>query len=75
MEVVLMEFTQADRTMLQETHDSVTKIQTLLVGEDGGGLCKRVESHSKRIRCIELVLACAAGAGGLFGLASKVIGG
>jgi len=68
-----VEFTESDRQMLLETHGDV---KTLLerVGEDGKGLCGRVESHSRRIRMIELIIAVAAGSGGIFAVGTKLIG-
>lgn len=61
-----MQFTQDDRRMIQESHDLMLELRTMLVGKDGqDGLCKRVDSHAKRIRTIEIMLAFAAGGGGL----------
>jgi hypothetical protein len=78
-----MEYTQHDRDLLEETRGD---IKTLLerVGENGKGLCGRVEEHEHDIRAHDralhklwLVVAFAAGSGGIAGgtFLSKVLGG
>jgi hypothetical protein len=78
-----MEFTQHDREMIEETRGD---IKTLLerVGENGKGLCGVVErhdddikAHDKALHKLWLVVAFAAGSGGIAGgtFLSKVIGG
>jgi len=61
---------------IDETHDLVLELKTLMVGKDGhDGLCKQVEDHAKRIGRIEMLLAFAAGGGGITFAASKLLGG
>lgn len=78
-----MEFTEHDRAMIEETRGD---IKTLLerVGENGKGLCGTVQkhdgdikAHDKALHKLWLVVAFAAGSGGIAGgtFLSKVIGG
>jgi len=61
---------------IEETHDTVIELRTLLMGKNGTpGLCRTVEANTKRIRCLELILAFAAGGGGITFAATKLIGG
>lgn len=53
---------------IDETHDAVIELRTLLKGHNGTpGLCSVVEGNSKRLRQLELILAFAAGGGGITG--------
>jgi len=78
-----MEFTEHDRTILEETRGD---IKTLLerVGENGKGLCGTVARHEAEIKAHDnavhklwIVVAFAAGSGGIAGgtFISKLIGG
>ena len=79
-----MEFTQHDRDLLEEMYQSTSVILERL-GQNGVGLCgqverqrKQIEDHEKRIHNIYMILAFAAGGGGITaGIAgiSKLIGG
>jgi len=69
-----MDFTEADRATLKDISLRVERIDERL-GEDGKGLCGTVQAHAKRIRTMELILAVAAGSGGIFAIGTKVIGG
>jgi len=61
---------------IEETHDAVIELKTLLKGTNGSpGICDQVESNRKRIRHIELLLAFAAGGGGLTVVLTKLVGG
>ena len=79
----MTDFTERDREMLTETHTAVT---TLLerVGENGKGLCGTVQKHEtdikeheKALHKLWVVVAFAAGGGGIAGgtVLSKLIGG
>lgn len=62
-----MELRPEDLKKIDETHDAVIQIKGLLIGEDGSGLCARVDRHESRIHKVELILAFAAGGGGVTG--------
>jgi len=61
-----MELTPADIDKIRETHDAVVRMEERL-GENGTGLCGQVKENSGRIHKLELVLAFAAGGGGITG--------
>jgi hypothetical protein len=79
-----MEFTQEDRELIEKTYHS-TGIILERLGENGRGLCgtverqgKILEAHAKDIRQIYMILAFAAGGGGVTGGIigiSKLLGG
>ena len=61
-----MEMTPRLAEKIEETHDAVNELMVMLKGTNGSpGLCQTVEAHAKRIRCLELILAFAAGGGGI----------
>jgi hypothetical protein len=61
---------------IDETHDAVIELRTLLIGKNGApGLCKTAEDHARRISRLELILAFAAGGGGITFAATKLLGG
>lgn len=64
---------------IRETRDAVNELKVLLKGTNGTpGLCGIVEANTKRLRQLELVLAFAAGGGGITGGIlgiSKLLGG
>ncbi len=76
-----MEFTQADRETINKTALLVERIDERL-GENGTGLCgtvkehdDRLTAHDKSLHRVYLILAFAAGGGGLtVGILSKLIG-
>ena len=54
--------------MIRDTHAKVQGIEQLLKGYNGkAGLCADVENNHKRIHRLELLLAFAAGGGGITG--------
>jgi hypothetical protein len=70
-----MEMTPRLAEQIEETHDAVNELMVLLKGVNGTpGLCRQVEAHAKRIRMIELMLAFAAGGGGIAFGAVKILG-
>ena len=72
-----MEFTQSDRDMLtQMKHDTGVILERL--GENDTGLCGTVKANCSRIRKLEIIIAFAAGGGGITGGVigiSKLLGG
>jgi len=65
--------------MIRDTHAKVQGIEQLLRGYNGeSGLCRDVENNHRRIHRLELLLAFAAGGGGITGAIagiSKLVGG
>ena len=71
------ELTQDDINKIRETHILVARMDERL-GENGTGLCGQVAHNSGRLRKLELVIAFAAGGGGITGGIigiSKLLGG
>ena len=61
-----MELTPTDIDKIRETHELVARMDERL-GHNGVGLCGQVERNSGRIHKIEILLAFAAGGGGITG--------
>ena len=61
-----MELSQKDIDALWETHDEVIAIKNTL-GNGNRGLCHDVKENTRRISRIEILLAFAAGGGGITG--------
>ena len=70
------EFTERHAQLIQETYDKISSIEIVLKGYNGNpGLVERVESNTKAINKIWIVLAFFAGGGGVsFGII-KLLGG
>ncbi len=60
----MTELTQEHLIMIQETHDKIIRIETLL-GNGDAGLCRQVSTNTKRINSLCIILAFIGGGGGV----------
>ena len=69
----MADFTEKDREKLDETHDSVLKLKTVLLGTDGdNGVVGQVKENTKRSHQNRIIIALFMGSG-TTGMACKVL--
>lgn len=69
-----MALTKDERQKIDETHDAVLVLKTLLLGKNSDkGLVGQVWHNTKRINNLYLILASVGGAGGVAGVVTKML--